>query len=73
MADIQKNSREVLRVSRDTFKNQTVINARVWVRSREAGTLVPTRKGIAIRPELVQPLIEALESVKSLQTEPDTT
>lgn len=58
VADLPKNSRETLKVSLQTFKGQKLLAARVWA-SGDSGA-VPTRKGLNIRIDQLQPFQAAL-------------
>lgn len=62
VAVIQKNSREELRVSVETFKGVPLVNLRVWFRNEE-GEWRPGKQGVALRidrlPELRKALADA--------------
>lgn len=51
--------RDVLRVSSSTFKGREYIDIRVWYVDRD-GDLKPTAKGVSLRPDAVQSVIQAL-------------
>ena len=56
---IEKNSRETIRVSVGTFKSYPLISVRVFAETSN-GEATPTQKGLALRPDLVPQVIEAL-------------
>jgi len=63
VADIRKNAREQIRVQLRTFKDQRTIDLRVF--ASNGGDMVATPKGVAIRPELIRLVIEALERAEA--------
>ena len=64
IAEIPKNSREVIRVERSLFHGPTLANVRVWFRS-EDGELRPSKRGIAIKVQQLSDLVSALQKVAS--------
>lgn len=65
VATIHKNSREDLRVSVSSFRGHRFVDVRTYADSKGANR-VPTPKGIAIRPEAVLQLINALKAAANL-------
>lgn len=65
IAEWQKNSREVLRVRLDSFKDQAVICCRAWYVGSD-GVLKPGRGGLTVSirhlPQLADALAEAVET-----------
>ena len=59
VAVIQKNAREELRVSVETFRGVPIVNLRVWFRNEE-GEWRPGKQGVALRLELLPELRQAL-------------
>jgi len=59
IASIEKNSREVLRVTLEDFKGHRLVNLRVWFKSTE-GDFRPGKHGVAIRIDKLDALISAL-------------
>lgn len=55
--------RDVLRVSSSTFKGREYVDVRVWYVDRD-GDLKPTAKGVSIRPDAVQDVIQALHAAR---------
>lgn len=47
IADIEKNSREIIRVEVTEFKGRELINLRIWYSDFD-GSYKPTQKGVAI-------------------------
>jgi len=59
IAQIPKNSREVIVVRRTTFHGNAFVDLRIFVDVGD-GTLRPSQKGVAIRPDLVDQVVAAL-------------
>ena len=52
IAEVPKNSREVIRIQRTTFNGAPLVDARVWtVPAVPGGDSKPTKKGLTLRPE----------------------
>jgi glutamate/tyrosine decarboxylase-like PLP-dependent enzyme len=52
VAEIRKNDREVIRVSRTTYNGKELLDVRVWVvPAKTGGEGKPTKKGLTLRPE----------------------
>ncbi|MGB8414969.1 transcriptional coactivator p15/PC4 family protein [Paraburkholderia sp.] len=58
--EVQKNSRERVRISVDRFKGLDYVVARVWYVDA-SGEFRPSRQGITLKPSLVPQLIQGLE------------
>jgi len=57
-----KNDREEVRVSVSKFKGHLLVDIRVYSPSyREPGKMVPTKKGISIRAEMLPAFLGVLE------------
>ena len=61
MVDIQKNSREVIRVSASEYEGHDLIDLRVWY--DDDGDVKPTKKGIAFNPSVTKELVEGILQV----------
>ena len=59
IADLVKNSRERVRIALREFKGSRNVDLRVFAENGEQ-ELVPTAKGISLKPALLRPVIEAL-------------
>lgn len=69
IADVHKNAREFVRVSRVTYNGLDLIDARVYLRPVAPGEAPrPTRKGLCLQPEAWHGLIVAV--VDALYVEP---
>jgi hypothetical protein len=63
IAEVPKNSREVLRVQRTTFNGIGLLDVRVWTVPLVPGDEGrPTKKGLTLRPETWAELVVALDS-----------
>ena len=58
MVDIQKNRREVIRVSSSEYEGHDLIDLRVWY--DDDGEMKPTKKGITFNPSKAKDVIEAI-------------
>lgn len=63
VAEIEKNARERIRVTLDTYRGHRLVGFRVWVPNGD--TEVPTKAGIVMRVDLVDELIAALEAART--------
>jgi hypothetical protein len=64
IARIHKNSREDLHVSVAEFRGYRFVDVRTYADSK-GDQRVPTPKGIAIRPEAIPALVQALHAAAS--------
>lgn len=62
IADIPKNSREVLRVQLQTFKGYELCSVRVWYRERDDEALKPGKNGLTLRVEKLPDLRDAIDN-----------
>ncbi len=61
IAVLPKNRRESLRIALDQYQGANLVDLRVVVElSESSGLATPTRKGVALRVEMLPALIEAL-------------
>lgn len=60
IAELQKNSRERLRVSVDQYKGHEYIAVRIWFVAAD-GEYRPSRAGVTLKPALIPQLVQALE------------
>lgn len=61
IAVLPKNRRESLRIALDQYQGSNLVDLRVVVElSESSGLATPTRKGVALRVEMLPALIEAL-------------
>ena len=61
IAEIEKNSREIIVVAMSEFKRISFVDIRVNYKT-ETGDFAPTKKGVAVRPEKLPELIAALQT-----------
>jgi len=62
IAEVPKNSREVVRVRRTEYNGVPVVDVRVWtVPVAPGGDSNPTKKGLALRPATWTELVGALK------------
>jgi hypothetical protein len=62
---IEKSAREVIRLSQETYEGHSYIDARIYYWDGE--TFRPTRKGLAIRPDLLGAVIDGLVQMARAQ------
>lgn len=60
IAELQKNSRERLRITMDQYKGHEYIGIRIWF-VVEDGQYQPSRSGVTLKPSLISQLVQALE------------
>lgn len=58
MPDIAKNSREIIRITREDFKGHDVINVRVFYDAGN-GDMKPGKQGVAFRAALLPEMLDA--------------
>jgi hypothetical protein len=61
MKEIDKNSMEKIRIERTNYKGYDLVSLRVYYQDK-AGEWKPSPKGITFKVELLEDIIEALES-----------
>lgn len=59
IAEVNKNSREIVRLTLQEFKGLRLLDIRVYA-SRKDGQVVPTRQGVCIQVSMISQLLEAL-------------
>lgn len=64
VATIGKNQREEVRIVLDTFKGVQLVDMRVFTAFTANNILMPTKKGLSIRAELLPELIDALNRAR---------
>ena len=72
IAQFNKNSVEVVKISEAWFKGKRYFDIRIWTQGEnpaEPGSEQPTKKGICLSAELLPDLIQALNKVADLGTE----
>jgi hypothetical protein len=60
IAEMEKNPKEKIRVSIEKYRGSTFVDLRVYWQD-EAGEWRPSKKGIALNDECIDPVIEALQ------------
>ncbi len=63
--DIEKNKSEIIRVSIDEYRGETLVNIRVFYKDKE-GNWAPTKKGIAVRVEIFPQLKKVLDEIEDI-------
>lgn len=70
IAVLPKNRRESLRIALDQYQGSNLVDLRVVVElSETSGLATPTRKGVALRVEMLPDLIEALGKAEAMARE----
>lgn len=62
IADIEKNSREIIRIEVSDFKGKELINLRIWFQDFDGG-YKPTQKGITLDISHYGKLKDAIEKI----------
>lgn len=60
IGEIAKNRRDIVRVTRRTFKGYDLLDIRIWYVDGHTGELRPSPKGISLKLELLPEIIELL-------------
>ena len=63
VAELDKNTREKLRVSIGSYRGHQLCHIRVWCPNKTGTELIPTKAGISIRQAILPDLIGALQKV----------
>jgi hypothetical protein len=58
--EIEKNENEHIRISTEEFKGRKYVDIRIYYENEE-GEWKPTRKGIALNPDIIDKAIEGLQ------------
>ena len=58
MIEIQKNSREVIRISESESEGHKFVDLRVWY--SDNGEMKPTKKGISFNPSKAKEVVEGI-------------
>jgi len=61
--DIEKRDNEIIRISIKEYKGYEYVDIRQHYKNDD-GEFLPTKKGVTFNPELIDEVIEALESLK---------
>jgi hypothetical protein len=61
VAEIDKNTREKLRVSVGSFRGHELVHIRLWCPNKDGTELIPTKAGVSIRQAILPDLIAALQ------------
>ena len=69
IAEIVKNSREVLRVNVGPYKGRQLLSIWTWVQAPDGNGMRPTNKGISVRVELLPDLKRAIEKAETTAKE----
>ncbi|MDW7759445.1 MAG: transcriptional coactivator p15/PC4 family protein [Acidobacteriota bacterium] len=72
IGSVEKNSAEIVRVGISRFKGNTYVDIRLWLLNEGGKDPVPTKKGLCLRPEIIEELLPMLEKavVKAQRIEP---
>ncbi len=63
VAEIPKSRREMIRVTRESYRGYAFVQLRVWFRA-EDGEFRPGKSGIAIAPDKLDAAIAALQAAR---------
>jgi len=62
--EIQKNSREVIRVRPTRYGGKDLVDCRVWYMDEDVGDYKPSKKGVCFGGDLLDAVIEALQQLR---------
>ena len=60
IAQVKKNSREVIRISEKEYEGYKFIDVRIYYMDKNSGEYKPTKKGISIMPNNVEDIINGI-------------
>lgn len=60
ICDIPKSETEVIRVSTNEYKGHSFVDLRLFFKDRESGEFRPTRKGLVVKREFLNDLVEGI-------------
>lgn len=63
VATVDKNQREQVQISLENFKGHNLVAIRVFY-DAGGGEMKPSKKGLSIRPEMVDDILDGLEAAK---------
>jgi len=69
---IDKNSKEVIRIQKKNYKDTEYIDIRTWIKTYDENEFVPTKKGITLQLDKLAELEEILKEVKNFPTLEET-
>ena len=72
MKKIPLTDKSQIRISKDTVNGVTFIQLRVWVVDKATGSWIPTKKGVAFKPELTDEVIRLLTEVYATDKDSDS-
>ncbi len=70
--EFKKNLREIVRIESQVYKGVEIVNIRVYFNAggrKEAAKWIPTKKGLALRKELISELKKGLDEADNAQCE----
>jgi hypothetical protein len=63
VAELQKNRREVIRITRCRSNGHELVNVRIWAPGH-SGEMIPTKAGLAFRIDLLPEVLVALQKAR---------
>ncbi len=68
LGEVRKNAKELIRVEEREYKGHRFVDVRVYYEDEASGEYKPSKKGITLNSEVIEPVIELLkEGVKALK------
>lgn len=65
IATIEKNALEEIRVGFQDYKGKTYLDVRVYAEFDGATEHKPTKKGVTLRPDMINGMIDALQKAQA--------
>jgi hypothetical protein len=69
IATIPRNSRDEIRIELGEYKGHEFVSVRIWTKSHDSEDVVPTKKGITVKPDQLAELITALKDAEKVVIE----
>ncbi len=61
--DIQKNSKEIIRVEATEYKGHSLVSMRIFAKTYDDRGFVPTKKGLTVSPAVAIEICRAIQEV----------
>jgi hypothetical protein len=60
MIELEKNNREVIRISKNNYKEKDYVDLRVYYKDKTSGDMLPSKKGISVALDKFKTLMKGL-------------
>lgn len=60
MVELEKNNREVIRISKNLYKEKEYVDLRVYYKDKTSGEMLPSKKGVSVALDKFKTLLTGL-------------